>query len=231
MPESSPAFIFVTSLLVGFSGSLIPGPMLAMDISESARHGFRAGPLLIAGHAAAELLLVVALLLGLSRIINLPWLTAAVSLVGGGFLLWMASGIIRTGRKEPPPSAGAGGASGAHRRTIVAGVLLSILNPTWLVWWATIGVTFVVWSMQQGALGPVYFFSGHILADFSWYSLVAFLVARGRNVFSGSVYRWLLVGSGLFLVALGGYFVYNGGKGVLSSLSFWVIGLLSSDSQ
>lgn len=208
MPESA-GLIFVTSLLVAFSGALIPGPMLAVDISESARHGFRAGPLLIVGHAAVELVLVAALLLGLSSIVSLPWLTASVSLAGGMFLFWTAYNVVTDGKKRDVIPSGIGASAYHEHRTVVSGVLLSVLNPTWLVWWATIGVTFLLWSMQYGKSGPVYFFSGHIMADFMWYSLVAFLVVKGKK-FSPSLYRWLMLGSGIFLVLLGAYFIVNG---------------------
>ena len=57
-----------------------------------------------------------------------------------------------------------------------AGVVATVANPYWLLWWATIGANFVALARQGGALGLVSFFSGHILADFLWYTLVAFLV-------------------------------------------------------
>jgi hypothetical protein len=37
--------IFLTSLLVGFSGALMPGPVFAVTVSESPRRGARTGPL------------------------------------------------------------------------------------------------------------------------------------------------------------------------------------------
>ncbi|MBI2935097.1 MAG: LysE family transporter [Chloroflexi bacterium] len=96
----------------------------------------------------------------------------------------------------------------------MSGILLSVLNPTWLIWWATIGVAFVVWSARYGTMGPVYFYTGHIVADFSWYSMVSFMVGRGRNI-SQSLHRILLIGSGLFMAVMGGYFVWQG-------MGFWV---------
>lgn len=44
----------------------MPGPLLTVTISESSQRGFIAGPLLIAGHAILELVLVIAFLLGLA---------------------------------------------------------------------------------------------------------------------------------------------------------------------
>lgn len=215
MLESSPGFIFLTAFFIAFSGALIPGPFLTLNISETARHGFKAGPLLVAGHAIAELLLVLALVLGLSRVINQEWLAASVSLAGGLFLLWMAAGMIRAGRGHMSSLAPAAVGTISHSRTVVTGVLASVLNPTWLVWWATIGLTLVIWAMKQGPMGLVYFYSGHILADFSWYGLVSFLVVRGRKFWGDSLHRALLVGCGSFLVVLSLYFLFKG-------VQFWV---------
>ena len=62
-----------------------------------------------------------------------------------------------------------------------------------------------------GLLGLVAFYLGHVLSDLSWYSLVGFLVARGRGLSAG-LYRGLMLACALFLVFLGGFFVFSGLK-------------------
>ena len=44
---------------------MMPGPLLAVTIAETPRKGFRVGPILIGGHALAEIAVVVILSLGL----------------------------------------------------------------------------------------------------------------------------------------------------------------------
>ncbi len=46
--------IFATSFAVALSGALMPGPLLTVTISESARRGARVGPQIIAGLAVLE---------------------------------------------------------------------------------------------------------------------------------------------------------------------------------
>ena len=41
--------IFITSFLVGLSGALMPGPVLAVTISHATRRGFIVGPLIVLG--------------------------------------------------------------------------------------------------------------------------------------------------------------------------------------
>lgn len=79
--------IFGTSFLVGLSGTASPGPLLAVCIRESARSGFMAGPFISTGHALLELLVVMALALGLSQVLNQPSVVAAIGGGGGLFLL------------------------------------------------------------------------------------------------------------------------------------------------
>ncbi|MDI3281462.1 MAG: LysE family transporter, partial [Bacillota bacterium] len=59
-------YLFWTSLLLGFTGALVPGPLLTVTLAESARWRFAAGPALIAGHAAVEGALVLAAVKGLA---------------------------------------------------------------------------------------------------------------------------------------------------------------------
>ena len=65
-------------------------------------------------------------------------------------------------------------------------------------------------SMDLGLLGIGAFYLGHILSDVSWYSLVSFAIASGRKLITDRVYRWIMLGCGAFLVAMGVYFIVTG---------------------
>jgi len=73
-------------------------------------------------------------------------------------------------------------------------------------------MTWLLWSLKLGIAGVASFFTGHILADLTWYALVAFIIATGRKIISDTAYHWLLLACGLALVALGGYFTASGIK-------------------
>ena len=68
----------------------------------------------------------------------------------------------------------------------------------------------MVWALQLGAIGLASFYTGHILSDIAWYSLVAFLVASGRRFMGTGVYRGVMVLCGLSLWVIAGYFIYAG---------------------
>lgn len=93
---------------------------------------------------------------------------------------------------------------------IPAGVLVSVSNPYWVIWWASVGAAYMSESLEQGAVGVGAFFTAHILSDFAWLTLVAFVLATGRRLISRSVYRGIMMACGLFLLVLGAYFIYSG---------------------
>jgi threonine/homoserine/homoserine lactone efflux protein len=203
--------IFATSLMVCFSGALVPGPLLTVTISQSAQRGFWQGPLLILGHAMAELALVLALTAGLSRLLRRKAVAGFIGLLGGAFLLWMGLDIARSawwGTVSLRLSSAE--RSGAQVGPVVAGALISISNPYWVLWWATVGMSYVALALRQGPLGLGSFYVGHILADLSWYSLVAFVITTGRSLLSQPIYRGTLFVCGFFLIAMSIYFIYSG---------------------
>ena len=204
----------VTSFIVALSGALMPGPLLTLTVGEAARRGFWAGPLIIVGHALLELGLVLLILAGVGVALHRPLVLGLVGVGGAGLLWWMGLGLLNASR-HGHLDIDLKGKSGLH--PIVAGVLMSAANPYWLIWWLTIGLGYVMFSMQYGWLGVALFFAGHILADFAWYTLVSAAVAQGRRFISDRIYQGFLAGCGVFLFGFGGYFAVQGVRFLLNS--------------
>ncbi len=188
----------------------MPGPLLALNISEAARRGFWVGPLLVVGHASIELVLVIALAWGLSQFLGSSLVAGIIGVVGGLFLMWMSFSLFRQARHQVLPVGANPQGGNSTCRLILAGVLVSVANPFWLLWWATVGTTYLLWSLTVGVIGVALFYVGHILSDLGWYSLVSLLIAKGRRLMSNRVYRGLLAVCGVALAGLGCYFLVSG---------------------
>ncbi len=199
--------IFFTSLLVAFSGAMMPGPLLSVTISESARRGPAAGPLLMVGHALLELALVVALLFGLSPVLEHDLFFVVTALAGGAIMLRMARGMFKSlptlSFRTVPEGDGA-------RNLFLSGALMSIANPYWTIWWATIGLGYVLHSRAFGVAGVALFFVGHIAADFIWYAAVSTAVGKGKKLVSDRVYRVLIGACAVFLAGFALVVVVSG---------------------
>lgn len=204
------AGLFLTAFVIALSGAMMPGPLLSTTIAESARRGWTAGPLLILGHAILELALVIALVAGLSSFIQKPLVTQGIALLGGAFLLYLGYGMSRQAAAGQIKLDADREARPSGLNPVLSGVLVSLSNPYWSIWWATIGLGYLTIALQRGWLGLAAFFSGHILADLAWYVLIAVLIAQGRRFFSQRVYNTILLACGIFLLGMGGYFIYRG---------------------
>jgi threonine/homoserine/homoserine lactone efflux protein len=218
MSAGAIAAIFATSFLVGLTGALSPGPLTTLAIREGMRRGFWAGPALAAGHGALELALVVALALGLDRVLDEEAVTATIAFAGGGFLLLLGAQIIRTAPRQELELGAARGWAEADGRgwpatalgLAVSGVAVSAANPFWLLWWATVGAAYIATALEEGAAGVGAFYGAHVLSDLAWLSVIAFALATGRRIMSRTAYRLVLAACGVFLLALGGWFLASG---------------------
>jgi threonine/homoserine/homoserine lactone efflux protein len=228
MSASALGAIFGTSFLVSLTGALSPGPLSTLAAREGVQKGFWAGPALAAGHGSLELALVIGLALGLNQLLEREAVAATIALVGGLFLLWLGAQVIRTAparelhiqHHDPAlPPRHTGGLLAATDTApslagiaalMLAGVAVSISNPFWLAWWATIGTAYIVEALDQGVAGVASFYSAHLLTDLGWLSLIAFALARGRRIMSRWAYRLTLTACGVFLLGLGGWFLASG---------------------
>ena len=209
MNFASPAAIFVSSFLIALSGALMPGPLLAVTVRDTTRRGFVAAPLLVLGHGILGAGLLALILLGLAEWVRGDVATTVIALAGGAMLLWMAVGMAREvgtlrleirGKETNSDLPGRGNDSGAGVfRPVLSGVVASISNPYWTIWWATIGLGYLVISRELDVAGIALFFAGHILADAVWYLFIGFAVSAGRSRLTDRVYRWIVGSCALFL--------------------------------
>jgi threonine/homoserine/homoserine lactone efflux protein len=199
--------IFCTSFLLALSGAMMPGPLLTVTISESSRRGFMVGPTMILCHGVLELALVLALLAGLAPVLQRDEVFIVISLLGGSVLMWMGLGMLR-GLSRLSLQGQVDQAGG--RNLVLAGIALSAANPYWLLWWASIGLGYIAHAIKFGIVGVAAFFCGHILADLAWYSLISAGIAKGKKFFGDGVYRTLIGGCALFLLAFSCWFLYGG---------------------
>lgn len=196
--------------------------MLSVTIEESLQQGGRAGFLIVGGHGLAEFVLIGLFVLGLNQSPFSQWASVSVRIVGGAVLLIMGFNIFRCAFKDKvtlefqkslnPEQV----LSISYLRPFKAGIIVSVANPTWVLWWFSIGALYVTEALRYGWLGLGFFYTGHILADLTWYVFVAFAVATGRRFLNPAAYRVILALCGLFLIGFASYFMVIGSRDLLS---------------
>ena len=202
--------LFFNSFVIGFSGAMMPGPLLAVGIAETPKSGWLTGPVISVGHAIAEIFVVVVLALGVGAIADNETIRQVIGVVGGAALLLMAVMMAWDLYKKKIKYEGEGMTEHSKTKLGAKGITATLSNPYWFVWWATVGLALLVKSQAFGIVGPIVFYFGHILSDFVWYTVVSILIWKGRKLIMGTGLTVLLLSCALFLVYLGGSFIYDG---------------------
>lgn len=197
--------IFFSSFIIALSGALVPGPLFTITVSESLRRGFKTGPLIIFGHGLLEITIVILLFFGITPFLLEERTRQFISVAGGIILMIMGVMLFRDAGKTRLDLSPGERQTGLH--PVVSGILGSLSNPYWIIWWVTIGLGYLVSSLRYGIPGVIAFFSGHISADLLWYSMISYAVSRGQKIMGERGYRYLLSACGIFLIFFGGWFL------------------------
>jgi threonine/homoserine/homoserine lactone efflux protein len=195
----------ILGFLIGLTGALAPGPTLIATINASLKGGWTMGPRVTLGHAVVEVVMVLLIIAGLSVIIGgYSWLIAGIggaSLVVFGVLTLMES-------RHAQFDLMAGGLHGSKTvaSPFLAGMITSISNPYFWLWWLTVGSSLMIGALSGGITSAIAFILGHWGADLAWFTLVSTSVHHGRLLLSDREYRWILAFCGLFLIVFGVYY-------------------------
>ena len=207
--------IFFGSFVIGLSGAMMPGPMFVVVVGQTPRHGAWTGPVVVFGHGILESLLVGAVILGLAEFISSPAVITTVALIGGVVLLYMGVDMLRSAG-----SLSLFAVSGQMKGSMVdvhpfwAGILTSLANPYWTLWWATIGLGYMLIASKNGSVGLAVFLIGHIMSDLVWYTTVSTLVAGGKRWLTDSIYRSIIRACGVVLLFFALYFGWRAFHGI-----------------
>ncbi len=206
-------FVFTNAFVVGLSGAVMPGPLLTVNISSSLRRGFWAGPIVVLGHALAEVGILFAIYFGLTNFVKDPRIFWWIAVIGGAALIVMGIMMFAELIRKKVRLEFIGQNQQSSRATIFLAILASVSSPYWILWWLTVGALLISQSLQFGLIGLLVFYIGHILSDVVWYSIVSFLIGSGKRYFNNLIYQSLIAICALFLVALGLYFIRSAQTG------------------
>ena len=213
--------IFSFSFLVALTGAMSPGPLLTYTIIKSINsneRGYLIGLWVIVGHAILEMGIIIILLFGFSFVLNNTYVIKTIGIIGGLILTYFGFSIIRSiylknigisflEDTKPKNNSEQTFRTGGFENPVVGGILVSMSNPYWWVWWATIGFAFMVQFKISFRQWPelLAFFLGHEAGDLVWYLLISFLAFFGLRYLNRKIYYGVLFLCGAFMIFFGLY--------------------------
>ena len=191
----------IETVIISLSGVMAPGALSAVTIHHGMRNS-RAGGLVAIGHGIVEVPLLILIYYGVGALMQISGFQVSISILGGVLMAWMGVTIVVSGGTVV--SEGKLGDS-----SVWAGVMLSAGNPYFLIWWATVGSSLVIRSVEYGLVGVLLFWICHWMCDLVWLWLLAFFANRASANFGGAFVRITSLISGSFLLIIGFRFIYQ----------------------
>ncbi len=195
--------ILSSVIVISFSGVMMPGPMFAVALAKSYKSPW-AGTQMSLGHAVVEVPLILLIYFGFAQFFQHNLVQLVLSILGGGMILWLGISMFRARARVVQ-----GGRDLAYG-AIVAGIMMSGLNPFFLLWWATIGSMLIMRFLVFGVVGLIVFILAHWLCDLIWLSFVSVTIYKTHSLWGRRFQEWLFASCGLLLVGFGIWFVVSG---------------------
>jgi len=192
-------------IIISASGVMAPGPLFAANISYGLREGTKSGIKMAVGHSIVEFPLIILLGVGVFSFEGFPEFRPIISILGAITLFVFAILQIKTvfSKKEISEVR-------SKQGPLITGILLSALNPFFIIWWVTIGFKLISDAMLIWAFaGILILFALHIWMDFAWLGIVSFLASKSSMILSNKNYKILMVSLSFVLVYFGIMFLID----------------------
>ena len=204
-------YVFLASVaLISLSGVMMPGPLFAVTIEKAAKRKY-AGLLISVGHGIVEFPLMFLIYFALTQFAIPDSIKITVGIVGGLLMIIMGVRVFRN-RNKPDDKA-----ETSKQDTLIAGVWTTAANAGFILWWLTIGTTLIINAQYFGLVGFSIFAVTHWMADFVWYTVVAFAIFKSRRFWTKRVHQAINLFCFAVLVGFGAYFFSSALWLVLSS--------------
>ncbi len=171
-----------SGVLLGLSAGLSPGPMLALVLAQTLRHGSREGCKIALTPLVTDPPIILITLALAAKLAQLRPVLGFISIAGALFVLYLAWESFR------PPTENVQ-APAERPNSWLKGVITNLLNPHPWVFWLTVGAAILAKSLAQGWPVAVAFLLGFYVLLVGSKMAVALLAGRSRNLLSGQPYR------------------------------------------
>ena len=193
----------VSGAILGLSCGLAPGPLLALVLSQTLRHGAREGCRVALVPLVTDAPIILVALALAAWAAELRGALGVLSLAGGAFVMYLA---VDAWRAAPIDASGAD----ASPRSWTKGILTNLLSPHPWLFWLTTGAATLAGAVGDGWWAPVGFLASFYVLLVGSKVVIAILAGRSRGLLRGRGYRIVLRALGLLLAAFAALLVRKG---------------------
>jgi len=171
--------------VLGLSAGFSPGPLLAMVLSQTIRHGAREGIKIAAAPLLTDLPIILISTFLVTKVAESRAPLGVISLLGGFFLMYMSYETWTARRQEPETSA-------AGAQSLWKGVITNALSPHPYLFWLTVGAPTVLKGWKTGPSAAAAFVGGFYFCLVGSKVLLAVLAGRSKHLLGPRTYSVLM---------------------------------------
>lgn len=178
---------------MGIGSAVSPGPIMLLIISETLRGGIRSGWSVAVAPLITDIPFIIISILLAKSIGSFEPLVGVISLIGAGFLIFLAYQNITVQIEDlQKPSSGS--------RSLLKGITLNLVSPYLYIFWFSVALPVFA---RGNVLGSGFFAAALLISAVGSMMILATLVAFIRNRFLDYLH-WIIRGLSvlLFLVAV-----------------------------
>jgi threonine/homoserine/homoserine lactone efflux protein len=177
-------------LYAGFS----PGPLLALVISQTIKHGPKEGVKVALAPIMTDFPILLVSTTLLIRLSDYKMILGIVSILGALFLVYLAYGSIKTRGvevnidQEVPYS-------------FIKGAIVNALSPSPYVFWITIGAPTIIKGLAESYIAPLLFVGSFLGCLVGSKCLLAVIAGKSKHFLTGRAYLYIMRALGIVLLA------------------------------
>lgn len=170
---------------LGLSAGISPGPLLALVISQTLKHGYKEGAKVAVAPLITDFPIIIGSTVLLVNLSQYGSIIGFLSLAGGLFLVSLAYGSFQTGgleiRKEKK-----------ELDSVIQGAIVNALSPYPYMFWITVGGPLIVKGSSEGLLSPALFIVGFLGCLVGSKIALAVIVGRSKQYLTGKPYVYTM---------------------------------------
>jgi len=190
-------------IVLGLSAGFSPGPLFALVLSQTLRHGVREGIKVAAAPLLTDLPIILASTFLLSRLSGYKGLLGALSIAGAAILARMAFETLRAKLREVSVAE-------ARPQSLMKGALVNALSPHPYLFWITIGSPMILKGWKIGPAASVLFVAGFSFCLVAAKVVLAVMTGRSSRLLEGKRYVYAMRVLGCLLLMFAVFLLRDG---------------------
>jgi threonine/homoserine/homoserine lactone efflux protein len=171
--------------MFGLSAGFTPGPLSTLVITQTLQHNTREGMMVAVAPLLTDVPIVLISFFILNELSTLGPTLGVIATAGGLYVLYLAYETLKIGPVTVNTSQ-------IQPKSLRKGAVINALNPHPYLFWATVGVPFILKAQQSSLITPWLFIFSFYLFLVGSKVLMAVVVGKFRTFLEGKIYLYMM---------------------------------------